>query len=82
MRKYLDEKETELATVICNNCKKELMVENGILKEGCFAVNTTFGYFSEKDGQNHSFDMCEECYDKMIAKFKVPVEERTAKELL
>lgn len=82
MRKYLDEKKTELATVICNNCKKELLVENGILKEGCFDVNASFGYFSDKDGQIHSFDLCEECYDEMIAKFRIPVECEDAKELL
>ncbi len=82
MRKYLDEKKTELAAVICNHCKKELLVENGILKEGCFDVNASFGYFSDKDGQIHSFDLCEKCYDEMIAKFRVPVECEEAKELL
>lgn len=82
MRKYLDEKKNELLHVICNKCKKELLVENGILKEGCLEVETAFGYFSKKDGQVHSFDLCEDCYDEMIAGFKIPVEEREARELL
>lgn len=82
MRRYLDEKKTELAAVICNKCGKELMVENGILKEGCFDVNASFGYFSRKDGQIHSFDLCEECYDEMVAGFGIPIERMEVKELL
>ena len=82
MRKYLDDKKTVLAAVICNKCKKELNVKNGILKEGCFDVNAAFGYFSRKDGQLHSFDLCEDCYDKMTAEFEIPVECEESKELL
>ena len=82
MRRYLDEKNTELVSVICNDCGKELLVENGILKDGCLNVDAPFGYFSRKDGQIHSFDICEDCYEKMIARFRVPVECREAKELL
>lgn len=82
MRKYLDKKEKELCSVICNGCGKELLVEKGMLKEGCFQVNTVFGYFSKKDGQIHSFDLCEECYDDMTSKFRIPVEQKEAMELL
>lgn len=82
MRKYLDENNNELLCVVCNKCGKELLVENGILKEGCFETKTAFGYFSRKDGQVHSFDLCEDCYDRMVADFKVPVEEREVRELL
>lgn len=82
MRIYLDEKEQEQVTVICNQCKKELMVENGILKEGCFEGKQVFGFFSKKDGQEHRFDLCESCYDKMIEKFQIPVEKRDVTELL
>ena len=58
------------------------MVENGILKEGCFEADAVFGYFSKKDGQIHSFDLCEECYDKLIAGFRIPEQRRDATELL
>ncbi len=80
MRNYSDNK--ELVSVICNKCKKELRVENGILKEGCFNGNVQFGYFSNKDGKKHSFDLCEECYDKMIKEFVIPVEEEEILELI
>ena len=82
MRRYEDETNTRLIQVVCNQCKKELKVEQGYLKEGCFSADTTFGYFSRKDGMRHCFDLCEECYDKMIAGFPIPVEESEVNELL
>ena len=82
MRKYLDENKNELVAVVCNGCGKHLLVENGILKEGCFEADAVFGYFSKKDGQIHSFDLCEECYDKLIAGFRIPEQRREATELL
>ena len=81
MRKYLESKK-ELLAVVCNNCGKDLLVENGIIKEGCFDVTSVFGYFSRKDGQIHSFDLCEDCYDRMIAGLRIPVDCRVAKEML
>lgn len=82
MRIYLDENKMELAAVICNKCRKELTVENGILKEGCFKGDSQFGYFSRKDGKKHSFDLCEDCYDKMIKGFAIPIEEEEVSELV
>lgn len=82
MRIYMDESKKELISVICNKCKKELKVENGILKEGCFCGEIQFGYFSNKDGMKHFFDLCEECYDKMTAGFTIPVETEEITELL
>lgn len=82
MRKYKDDQQTELLHVICNHCKKELRLENGIIKEGVFSVNQEFGYFSKKDGEVHSFDLCEACYDAMVKQFEIPVEISTKTELL
>ena len=82
MRVYRKENGLKLEKVICNCCGKELKVESGILREGCFAGDHAFGYFSEKDGEIQCFDLCEECYNKMIAKFRVPVESGERTELL
>ena len=82
MRIYMDDNRQELVSVICNRCKKELKVENGIVKEGCFHAEAAFGYFSKKDGIKHFFDLCEECYDKMIAGLAIPVEAEEMKEML
>ena len=43
MRIFFDENKKELKAVTCNKCKKELKVENGILKEGCFGADVLFG---------------------------------------
>lgn len=81
MRKY-DGENGQLKKVICNSCKKELKLENGYLKEGCFSADYVFGYFSRRDGIRHRFDLCEECYNNVIAGFEIPAEELPENELL
>jgi Fe2+ or Zn2+ uptake regulation protein len=60
-------------SLFCNCCGKMLKVENGILKEDAFEATKEWGYFSEKDMEVHHFNLCEECYDKLISQFKIPV---------
>ena len=80
MRVYEEEK--KLTKVVCNACGKELLVENGILKEECIHVEHDFGFFGTRDGENDSFDLCEVCYEKLIAQFAVPVDKKERVELL
>ena len=82
MRKYANVQENHLSEVCCNKCGKSLLVENGFVKEGCFHAEYSFGYFSTKDGMSHTWDMCEDCYDKMIQEFAIPVQETENNELL
>ena len=82
MQKYRDTEEKKLIQVVCNKCGKSLQVEDGCLKEGCFSATAAFGYFSRKDGSIHHFDLCEDCYDNVVAQFALPVEEETATELM
>ena len=82
MRKYENEQDVKLIQVICNRCGKKLKLENGYLKEACFQADHVFGYFSNKDGIRHCFDLCEDCYDKMVENFKIPVEESQENELM
>lgn len=65
----------------CNGCGKLLKVENGILKEDVFEGKKQWGYFSERDGEIHSFLLCEACYNEMIKKFALPPEVTEATEL-
>jgi hypothetical protein len=76
------DKQKDLKQEICNGCGKELLVEHGMLKDAVFEGKQTFGYFSNKDGQTHLFDLCEECYDKMTAGFRIPVTRKEETELL
>lgn len=84
MRVY-EEKEqqgTELVKVFCNQCGRGLLVEEGILKEGCFSIDYRFDYFSNKDGYIYSFDLCEECFDTVIKGFQNPAQIMEVKEFL
>ncbi|MBU3840902.1 MAG: hypothetical protein IAA25_08020 [Candidatus Ruminococcus intestinipullorum] len=74
MRQYKMKATKEVSKIICNRCGKEIMVSKGYAKEGVFHVDYSWGYFSEKDGENHSFDLCEKCYDHILQEFCIPVE--------
>lgn len=82
MRQYMGTEEKILKKVVCNQCGRELKLENGIVQEGVFQGETRFGYFSGKDGERHSFDLCEECYDRLTGRFLVPVTMEEELELL
>lgn len=60
--------------VFCNVCGGKVEIKNGILKQDLFEVTKEWGYFSNKDLEIHKFNMCERCYDKMVAGFKIPVQ--------
>ena len=82
MRKFSEQESRCLTEVRCNCCGRKMMTRNGIVEEGCVCLNVPFGFFSEKDGQIHHFDLCEACYDRMIADFQIPVEMEEATELI
>lgn len=54
----------------CNCCGKK------IEKEDFVEIEKIWGYFSGKDGVKESFDLCETCYDKITAGFKIPPERK------
>lgn len=84
MRVYTNKEilEPELEQVTCNQCGKKLLVQDGIVKEGCFSVQYKFDYFSNKDGYIYNLDLCEECFDKWNAQFAIPVQIEETKEFL
>lgn len=71
-KKIQTEKNT-VTKIVCNKCKKEITIKNGIPEEEMLTVEKRWGYFSHKDGELHRFDICEECYDTWIASFQIPV---------
>ena len=82
MKKAEDRKQAGEYGIYCNSCGKRLKEENGILKEDAFEATKEWGYFSERDMEVHHFNLCEECYNKMIAEFIIPVEVRKKLEVL
>jgi hypothetical protein len=65
--------ENILEKYICNMCGAEMSAEEA--EQDCkemyqFIMN--FGYGSKKDGERWSFDLCEDCLDKITDLFKIP----------
>ena len=75
MRQYHHIKKTEeikeISKMICNQCGKEIPVVNGQAREGVFSADYSWGYFSEKDGEVHHWDLCESCYDNLLNQFRI-----------
>lgn len=74
MRQYHLKEERKTEKIFCNQCGKEIIVKNEMPQEDILTVEKRWGYFSEKDNEVHRFDLCESCYDKLIAQFVIPVE--------
>lgn len=60
--------------IICNKCGKEILIEKSIYHQDVLTIEKRWGYFSEKDNEVHTFDICEACYDEWTSTFLVPVE--------
>lgn len=75
MRFYQDKEKETLKKVLCNCCGRELEISGHHVTEGVLHVCKDWGFFSTKDLTRHEFDVCEECYDKMIQNFQIPVTE-------
>ena len=84
MRQYQRKETKEISKIICNKCGKEILVRRGVpgreikaadgrLQEDVLSVDKRWGYFSEKDNQVDSFDLCEKCYDEFVATFRLPI---------
>jgi len=66
----------------CNKCGRCFKYENGLFREDFFEGQKVWGYFSEKDLEQHSFKLCESCYDEMINGFVIPVKAENKTEAL
>lgn len=76
MRQYHMKETKEVSKIICNKCGREITAVGGRLQEDVLSVDKRWGYFSEKDNQVDSFDLCERCYDEWISTFLLPPERR------
>lgn len=68
MTKYktIREPKKVVDSIICNVCGEEIF--NG---EDYVHIDKLWGYFSNKDNEHHSFDICESCYNKLVKTFKI-----------
>ena len=72
MREYKKQETKTLERIICNGCGKVIAVKHGMPMEGVLQVQQVWEYMSGKDGEVDSFDLCEECYDRMTEQFRIP----------
>lgn len=82
MRKNTNSTENQMLEIYCNCCGKKIKTEKDMEFEGVFHAEVQWGYFSEKDGECHTFDVCEACYDKWISGFQLLPEKKMENELL
>lgn len=75
-------KDEDKRFIQCNICGIKHKIDKGILTKDFIEVRKEWGYFSKKDLEIHSFNICEECYDKMIKDFKLSVTIKNKKEIL
>ena len=68
--------------IYCNRCGRQLKGTDGTPVEEGLHVEKSWGYFSGKDGEIHSFDLCESCYDLLVQDFQIPPEKKEQKVLI
>lgn len=74
--------------IICNCCGKEIgksegiCEDKGMIKADYLHIEKEWGYFSNKDGRIHEFDLCEECYDEIVSHFQIPPRNTEVTELV
>ena len=74
MKKYkIVRVEVEQAeSIFCNGCGKSIDLTP--YADNHISVEKKWGYGSEWDGETHSFDLCLDCYRKIISQFVLKAE--------
>lgn len=71
IEKVMVSREIEVTNdVVCNCCGKSTKDQYGHFE--CVEVVACWGYGSTKDNQCHESHICETCYDRIVATFKIP----------
>lgn len=68
----------DIKEVICNMCGENIKKDDFDHFYDYLQVDKLWGYTSEYDGENHCFDLCQDCYEKFINSFKIPIDNNNA----
>ncbi len=68
--------------MFCDRCGKKIHVKDGIVMEGVFSFEYEWGFFSNKDGEIHSADLCEKCYDEVVSLCNIKVIKKEKTEII
>ena len=60
--------------IICNVCGQPVPKDHRGYFSDYLRIDKKWGYFSEFDGELHSFDICQGCYKAFVKNFAVEVE--------
>ncbi len=63
-----------ITKIYCNKCGRLIGTRDKFEKVDYLSVKKEWGYFSNKDMEIHSFELCEHCYDELIKQLKIPPE--------
>lgn len=65
--------------IFCNVCGVALSFDITDFGQEYVFIQKEWGYFSKKDGERHTIRLCEQCYDKWVSSFQIPImkEDRT-----
>ncbi|MDR1688442.1 MAG: hypothetical protein LBS21_07505 [Clostridiales bacterium] len=61
----------ETEKMICNFCGLEIKKNEFGYFDEHLSVEKKWGYGSEFDSETHSFEICEDCYKRLIAEFRI-----------
>ena len=62
----------ELVLVRCNTCGVEIPRDRAGYFEDYVSIAKSWGYNSQYDGELHSIDLCQACYEVWTANFAIP----------
>lgn len=75
MKKYAVVPTETIVDVVCDVCKKSCKTQLGDYEHATLAA--VWGYASRKDGESYRADLCEDCFDNIVA-FIESAEQKTA----
>lgn len=69
--------------IYCNCCGRKICAEEKKEVTSFLTIEKEWGYFSVgKDGEIHTMDICEECYDRLVKSFIISPEIKEMTEYL
>ncbi|NMA83004.1 MAG: hypothetical protein GX962_03960 [Epulopiscium sp.] len=73
MRQYkiISVQKEEVASIHCNGCGTPIPRDKHGNFEETLHIEKEWGYLSKRDGEIHSIDLCQNCYEKWINTFAI-----------
>jgi len=73
LEKVIEEK-VKIYSVVCNCCGKKIEFPDGYDNTEITDITISFGYGSRFDLTTWEMDVCDDCIEKWVKTFKLPIE--------